>query len=258
MPSTENKHNINLARIDLAAAYRMAERQGFNEGICNHFTMMVPGSDDRFLLIPYGLHWSEVTASNLIEVDFDGNVLDDGGYSKAFDDELRVDTSALCIHAPVHQARSDARCVFHTHMPYATALTMLDDFRFPMASQNELGFYGRVAYDDTYNGVAHDHDEGRRLAAVLGNNDILMMANHGVLITGETIGQAYYDMFYLEQACRTLVLALRTGQDIRRVPQDVAAMTAKQRSRAAKTDNIRRHFNALKRLLDRDDPGYKD
>jgi ribulose-5-phosphate 4-epimerase/fuculose-1-phosphate aldolase len=126
-----------------------------------------------------------------------------------------------------------------------------------MASQNELGFSGRVSYDDTYNGVAHDHAEGHRLAKVLGNNDILIMANHGVLITGETIGQAYYDMFYLEQACRTLLLALQSGQDIRRVPQDVSAMTAKQRSREAKTDNIRRYFGALKRLLDRDDPDYK-
>ena len=256
--SDEIQPHIALARIDLAAAYRVADRQGFNEGICNHFTMMVPGSDDRFLLIPYGLHWTEVTASNLIEVDFGGNVLDDGGYSKTFDDELRVDTSALCIHAPVHSARPDARCVFHTHMPYATALTMLDDFRFPMASQNELGFYGRIAYDDTYSGVAHDQAEGERLAHVLGDNDILMMANHGVLITGETVGQAYYDMYYLEQACRTLVLALHTHQDIRRVPQDVAAKTAGQRSREAKTENIVRHFNALKRLLDRDDPGYKE
>ncbi|MGA0393548.1 MAG: class II aldolase/adducin family protein, partial [Rhodospirillales bacterium] len=164
-------NDIKQARTELAAAYRLAEKQGFNEGICNHFTMMVPGTDDRFLLIPYGMHWSEVTASNLIEVNFDGTVIDDGGYADNFDNELIVDRSALCIHAPVHQARSDARCVLHTHMPYATALTMLDDFRFPMASQNELGFYGRIAYDDDYNGVAHDHDEGHRMAKVLGSND---------------------------------------------------------------------------------------
>src|SRR5690606_35602823 len=131
-------------RIDLAAAYRMAARQGLNEGICNHFTMMVPGTEDRFLLIPYGLHWSEVTASSLIEVDFAGNVIEGEGEAEA---------TAFCIHAPIHRARPDAVCLLHTHMPHATALSLLEDFRFPFVSQNELGFYGRIAYDEEYAGL---------------------------------------------------------------------------------------------------------
>ena len=211
--------------------------------------MMVPGTDDRFLLIPYGLHWTEVTASTLIEVDFDGNMIKGEG---------RVESSAYCIHAPVHRARADARCVLHTHMPYATALTMIEGFRFPMASQNELGFYGRVAYDDDYNGVAHDSKEGERLAAIMGDNDILMMANHGVMVTGETIAQAYYDLYYLEQACRTLVIAMQSGRELRRVPQGVAAHTARQRNLEAKTENIKLHFAALRRILDREEPDYKN
>ena len=240
--------DLQQTRIDLAAAYRLAAKQGFNEGICNHFTMMVPGSDDRFLLIPYGLHWSEVTASNLIEVDFDRNILVGDG---------TADATAFCIHAPVHRARPDARCLLHTHMPWATALTMLDDFRFPMASQNELGFYGRIAYDDDYTGLAFDTDEGDRLADVMGDADILMMANHGVMIAGRTIAEAYDDLYYLEQTCRTLVLALSTGQPLKRVPQDVAAATARQMGRnSGEREGAHTHFAALKRILDREQPGY--
>lgn len=239
---------IRQIRIDLAAAYRMAARQGLNEGICNHFTMMVPGSDDRFLLIPYGLHWSEVTASNLIEVDFDGNVIEGEGEAEA---------TAFCIHAPIHRARPDARCLLHTHMPFATALSLLEDFRFPFVSQNELGFYGRIAYDDDYKGLAFDTGEGERMAKVMGSADVLMMANHGVMIAGSSIAGAYNDLYYLEQACRTLVYALQTGQPLKRIPQDIVAMTASQSSRGTSPGAIR-HFASLKRILDRHEPDYAE
>ena len=238
---------LSQIRIDLAAAYRLAVKHGFNEGICNHFTMMVPGSDGRFLLIPYGLHWSEVTASNLIKVDFDGNVIEGEGIA---------DATAFCIHAPIHRARAGARCLLHTHMPWATALTMLDDFRFPMATQNELGFYGRIAYDDAYTGLAFDTSEGERLAEVMGDADVLMMANHGVMIAGRSIAEAYEDLYYLEQTCRTLVLALSTGQPLKRVPQDVVAQTARQMGRTGERKGAQTHFAALKRILDREQPDY--
>jgi ribulose-5-phosphate 4-epimerase/fuculose-1-phosphate aldolase len=239
---------IRQIRIDLAAAYRMAARQGLNEGICNHFTMMVPGSEDRFLLIPYGLHWSEVTASNLIEVDFDGNVIEGEGEAEA---------TAFCIHAPIHRARPDARCLLHTHMPFATALSLLEDFRFPFVSQNELGFYGRIAYDDDYKGLAFDTGEGERMAKVMGNADVLMMANHGVMIAGSSIAGAYNDLYYLEQACRTLVYALQTGQPLKRIPQDIVAHTASQTSRGTSPGAVR-HFASLKRILDRHEPDYAE
>jgi ribulose-5-phosphate 4-epimerase/fuculose-1-phosphate aldolase len=238
---------LSQARIDLAAAYRLAVKHGFNEGICNHFTMMVPGSDDRFLLIPYGLHWSEVTASNLIEVDLDGNVISGDGEAEA---------TAFYIHAPIHRARPKARCLLHTHMPWATALTMLEDFRFPMASQNELGFYGRIAYDDVYTGLAFDAAEGDRLAEVMGDNAVLIMMNHGVLIAGRNLAEAYDDLYYLEQTCRTLVLAMSTGQPLKRVPQDVVALTASQMDRDGAREGAKHHFAALKRILDREQPDY--
>ncbi len=240
-------NDLAQTRIDLAASYRMAVHHGFNEGICNHFTMMVPGSDEHFLLIPYGQHWSEVTASSLLVVDFDGNVIEGEGDAEA---------TAFCIHAPIHRARANARCLLHTHMPYATALSMLEDFRFPMASQNELGFYGRIAYDDLYTGLAFDTTEGNRLAQVMGDADILVMANHGIMIAGATIQDAYDDLYYLEQACKTLVLAMSTGRELRRVPQDVVAHTARQMNRTPDRSGARHHFTALKRVMDRVLPGY--
>jgi len=239
--------DIRTLREDLAAAYRMAARQGFNEGICNHFTMMVPGSDDHFLLVPYGLHWSEVTASSLLEVDFDRNVHEGKGIAE---------TTAFCIHAPIHRARPDAQCLLHTHMPYATALSMLEDFRFPMASQNELGFYGRIAYDDDYTGLVFDTDEGDRLARVMGDCDVLMMANHGVMIAGPDIATAYDDLYYFEQACRTVVLAMQTGQTLKRVPQDICARTAQQMNRGGPRESAHMHFASLRRILDRHEPDY--
>ena len=239
--------DIQQTRIDLAAAYRSAARMGLNEGICNHFTMMVPGSQTNFLLIPYGEHWSEVTASSLIEVDLDGNVIEGDGIAE---------DTAFCIHAPIHRARADARCLLHTHMPFATALTMLEDFRFPMASQNELGFYGRIAYDDDYTGLAFDTQEGDRLAQVMGDCDILMMANHGVMIAGPDIATAYDDLYYFEQACRTLVYAYHTGQPIKRVPQDIVARTAAQMNRGGVREGATHHFAALRRILDRHEPDY--
>ena len=238
--------DIRQIRIDLAAAYRMAARQGLNEGICNHFTMMVPGTEDRFLLIPYGLHWSEVTASSLIEVDFAGNVIEGEGEAEA---------TAFCIHAPIHRARPDAVCLLHTHMPHATALSLLEDFRFPFVSQNELGFYGRIAYDEDYTGLAFDTDEGDRLAKVMGKADVLVMQNHGVMIAGRSIAGAYNDLYYFEQACRTLVLALQTGKPLKRVPQDIVAATARVSSRGD-SRGAQMHFAALKRILDRHEPDY--
>lgn len=129
---------IRAARVELAAAYRLAARFGFNEGIDNHFTLMVPGARDRFLLNAFGLHWSEVTASNLIAVDFDGHVVEGRGEAEA---------TAYFIHSRIHRAHPRARCVLHTHMPYATALTAIQGGRLEPVGINALRFNGVIAYD---------------------------------------------------------------------------------------------------------------
>jgi ribulose-5-phosphate 4-epimerase/fuculose-1-phosphate aldolase len=141
------------ARIDLAACHRLAARFGFNEGIDNHLTMLIPGYSDRFYLAPFGLLWSEVKASDLLELNFSGTVVAGHGL---------VEDTALYIHLSVHRLLPQARCVLHTHMPYATALSMLEDPRLEMAGQNALGFHGDIAYVD-YNGLALDYDEGERV-----------------------------------------------------------------------------------------------
>ena len=140
------------ARVDLAAAHRLAERQGFSEGILNHFTLAVPGTTDRYLQIPFGLHWSGVTASCLMEVGYDGRLLRGAG---------DIERSAFCIHAPIHRLIPSAACVLHTHMPFTSALTRLEDPRIEAIGQTEIGFLDCVAYDDRYTGLAPDAAEGK-------------------------------------------------------------------------------------------------
>src|SRR6516225_135279 len=141
------------ARVDLAAAHRLAVIQGFSEGIFNHLTLAVPGRNDRFLLNPFGLHWSEMTASAFMEVGYDGSVLQGDG---------EVERSAFCIHAPIHRLVPGAACVLHTHMPYASALTRLKDPRIKAIGQTEVGLSDMIAYDDQYTGPAFEPAEGER------------------------------------------------------------------------------------------------
>src|SRR5260370_24791608 len=143
------------ARVDLAAAHRLAEMQGFSEGIFNHFTLAVPGTNDRYLQIPFGLYWSEVTASCLMEVGYDGSLLSGAG---------DIERSAFCIHAPIHRMIPSAACVLHTHMPFATALTRLDEPRIEAIAQTEIGCPHCIAYDDEYTALALDPPDGARLA----------------------------------------------------------------------------------------------
>ena len=237
---------IRQARVDLAAALRLAVRYGLQEGICNHFSYAVPGQDDRFLLNPYGSHWSQLSASDLLLVDGAGKVLEGGG---------EPEVSAFCIHAPIHQRHPRARAVLHSHMPYATALTSIENGRLEPVTQNALRFHGDVAYDDDYNGVAEDPAEGARMAAALGGNRVLFLAHHGVIVVGETMAQAFDDLYYLERACEVQVLAMSTGRPLKRIGDNVAgsvfsAWSGKDGSYA------KAHFDALKRVLDAEEPGY--
>ena len=238
------------ARVDLAACYRLAAHFGLNEGIDNHLTMLVPGYEDRFLLAPFGLLWSEVRASDFMVIDFDGTIVSGKG---------PVEDTALYIHVPVHRLAPQARCALHTHMPYATALCMLDDPRLEMAGQSALGFHEQISYEADYNGLAFDHTEGERLARALGDKSVLMMRNHGVLVVGQTLPQAWERLYFLERAAQAQVLALSTGRALRRVPEAVVRSTAAQfqsGSTVGGRDRAELHFEALKRLLDRTSPDY--
>jgi ribulose-5-phosphate 4-epimerase/fuculose-1-phosphate aldolase len=235
-------------RVDLAAAFRLAVRMDLHEGVCNHFSAML--DERRFLLNSYGLHWSEVTASNLVALDGDGNVLEGTG---------EIEKTAFYIHSRIHLANPRAKCVLHTHMPYATALTLLDGGRLEMVEQNALRFHDDIAYDDTYNGLVVDPGEGDRLARVLGHKRVMFLANHGIIVVGPTVAEAFDSLYYLERACRLQVLArtmvANAGGRLRAVRPEVVSETC--RLILADTPKYAgAHFTALKRILDREEPGY--
>ncbi|MSP82417.1 MAG: aldolase [Alphaproteobacteria bacterium] len=235
------------ARVDLAAAYRLAVWFELNEGIDNHFTLMVPGRRDRFLLNAFGLHWSEVTASNLIAVDMGGKVVEGDGEAEA---------TAHYIHARLHLHHPHATCILHTHMPFAAALCSLDDGAVEPSSINALRFNADIAYDPLYTGEALSTDEGDRMAAVLGDKRILFLANHGVIVVGESVAQAFENLYFLERTCRVQVLALSTGRALRRVARHLSRGKVGTNPDAVRYADL--HFAALKRLLDKREPDYKD
>jgi ribulose-5-phosphate 4-epimerase/fuculose-1-phosphate aldolase len=243
------------ARIDLAAAFRLAVRLDLHEGVCNHFSFMLEedgvrsgGSPrtSRFLLNRYGLHWSEVSASNLLALDAQGNVLEGEG---------EFEKTAFYIHSRIHLAHPRAACVLHTHMPYATALTLLEGGRLEMAEQNALRFHEDIAYDDIYNGLVVDEAEGDRLARALGTKRVMFLASHGVIVVGETVADAFDSLYYLERACRLQVLARSMGGRLRAVRADVVQKTY-DLMRADAPKYAEAHFSALKRILEREEPGY--
>src|SRR5438067_12080000 len=233
------------ARVDLAAAFRLAVRLDLHEGVCNHFSVML-ADGHTFLLNRYGLHWSEVTASNLLALDAAGRILGaDGEYEK----------TAFWIHSRIHVAHPHAACVLHTHMPYATALTLLEEGRLEMVEQNALRFHDDIAYDDTYNGLVVDNAEGDRLARVLGSKRVMFLANHGVIVAGASVAEAFDSLYYLERACRLQVLARMTGGKLRPVRAEVARAACRMMLDDA-PKYAGAHFNALKRILDREEPAY--
>jgi ribulose-5-phosphate 4-epimerase/fuculose-1-phosphate aldolase len=236
------------ARIDLAACFRMAARLGLEEGICNHFSAMVPGRDDLFLVNPYGLAFSEIRASDLLVCSLDGAVVEGEGQPEA---------TAFFIHARLHARLPRARAAFHTHMPNATALSMIEGQPLAFAGQTALKFYGRLAVDDAYNGLALDSTEGDRIAATLGDADVVFLRNHGVIVTGSTIAEAWDDLYYLERAAEVQVKAMSTGRPLVPVPAEIARHAVAQ-MRAGDAESGRLHLESLKRRLAREEPDFSE
>ncbi len=253
-PAFAVRRNVNLetdeiwqARVDLAACLRTAARHGLEEGICNHFSAVVPGHPDLFLVNRLGYAFEEASASNLLICDFDGNVLSGDGEPEA---------TAFYIHARLHRMSPRVGAAFHTHMPNATALSMLEGEPLVWAGQTALKFYGRTVVDEDYNGLALDEREGDRIAAVLGDNDILFMKNHGVMVCAVNIAEAWDDLYYLERAAEVQLKAMSTGRPLLPVKPEVAAAAACQ-MRDGDPESARLHLESIKRVLDRKDPDYK-
>ena len=232
-------------RVQLAAAYRLADRFGMSELTETHISARLPGQTDSFLLNPYELTFDEITASSLVKVDFQGNCIGDRKWN--------INPTGFVIHSAILAARSDVNCVLHNHSRYSTAVSMLKCGLLPV-SQFALQFYNQVAYHD-YEGVSLDLAEQARLAKDLGNRSVMILRNHGLLTAGKTIAEAFILMFYLEKACEAQVLAQSTGSPL--VFPDEA--TCEKSRREQDMDNLGQlQWNALMRGLDKTDSSYRD
>ena len=225
-------------RADLALALRAAAHHGLAEGVCNHFSVELPGAAKRFLLNPRGLLWAEVGADDIVMVDAAGNKL--AGRHE-------IEPTAMFIHAAVHRLAGKT-CVLHTHMPYATALTLTAERGLDTTlSQSAMRFHGRVAVDAQYNGLALDAAEGERIASAMQGADVAFLGNHGVIVCGTRVDHAYDDLYYLERACRLQVLAQSSAR--RLVPTDAAlAQRVCDQTRGDRTQS-ELFFAALRRTL---------
>lgn len=233
-------------RKDLAAIFRGAAMFSGQAGVCSHFSLRVSDDPLLFLLNPWGMYFSEARASELLLIDENGvdqRGTGDGGFA------------AFNIHSQIHAIHPEARCVLHTHMPYATAITMLDDGRLEPASQEALRFFDDIAYDDSYNGLAHDPREGERIARKMDGKHVLFLAHHGVIVVGPSVAQAFDHLYYLERAAELQVKAMSCNRPLRLVPGDTAKKTVQQFGRE-REHWARLHLDALRRKLDREHPEY--
>jgi ribulose-5-phosphate 4-epimerase/fuculose-1-phosphate aldolase len=211
---------ISDLRRDLAGALRLAAREEMNEGICNHFSVVVPGSGlpgggERYLINPYGIHWARMTPSDLVMIDGDGTILEGEG---------DVEATARNIHIAGHRANPRHQAIFHVHMPFATALTMVEGGKLEMAHQTAARFHGRVAYQG-FGGVALNAEEGTRIAQAQKDNphaDVIFLDHHGVTIGAPSCAVAFDELYYLERACRQQVLAMSTGLALKLIPDHMA------------------------------------
>ena len=229
--------DIAILRRDLAAAFVLSDRMGFSEGICNHFSAVVPGNAERYLINPYGIHWSRMQPGDLLLIDGDGNVLEGKG---------EVEATARSIHIAGHRANVRHQVLLHTHMPHATALTMVEGGKLEMAHQTAARFLGRMAHHG-FGGIALEDGEGEHIAEAQRGNpdaDIFFLDNHGVTVGGESVAVAYDDLYYLERACRQQVLAQSIGLPLKIIEHDVLQETRRQIDEI-RVDSAEKHYRAL-------------
>ena len=235
-------------RVDLAAAFRLAAGLGWHEAVANHFSLAISADGKKFLMNPRWRHFARIKASELHLLDVEDK--------ETMSRQDAPDPSAWCIHGHIHAGVPHARCILHVHPPYATAIAALADPEIKPVEQNTARYYNRVAVDLGFAGIADNDAEGERLARALGNKSRMMMGNHGVLVVGDTVAEAFDDLYYLERACQTLVLAYSTGQKLNVMPPELAERTAQ--GWQDYKDAAFFHFAEMKAMLDEKDPSYAD
>src|SRR5881392_4014848 len=226
-------------RVDLAACYRLVAHYGWEDLVFTHITARVPGTEDQFLINPYGMFFDEITASSLVKIDIHGNKVQDSPYP--------VNPAGFVIHSAIHAARHDARCVLHTHTLNGVAI-----------SQHSISVLASLGYHD-FEGPALRDDEKPRLVADLGDKTSLVLRNHGLLTVGQTVAEAFVAMYYLETSCAIQVRAQSGGGELIPVPKDIIETTYAQvmtagRSRGSRSMLV---WPGLLRRLDRRDPSYR-
>ena len=238
-------------RVDLAACYRLGARYGMTDLIYNHITARVPGEDGHILINPYGFLYTEITASSLYKIDLDGNVV------LKPDTHYGINHAGYVIHSAVHGARHDVVCVIHTHSRAGMAVSAMKCGLLPLA-QTSMRFL-RIAYHD-FEGIADNVDERERLVRDLGDQEAMILRNHGLLVVGRTVPAAFNVLFRLERACQVQVMALSCNTELVYPPQDILEDTYERMlpkpGRAARNGDLA--WPALLRKLDRTDPSYKN
>jgi len=234
-------------RVDLAAAFRWTARLGLDEAVANHFSLAVDDDGRRFLMNPDRRHFARIKASDLLLLDADNN--------ETLDRPDAPDPTAWGLHGALHRRCPHARCVMHVHSTFATVLACLEDSTLPPINQSTAMFYKRIVVDNHYGGLAFE-EEGERCAGMLQNPAIqaMVMGNHGVLVIGRDVAQAFNRLYYFERAAETYIRALQTGRPLRVLPDRIADKTATEIENYPEQSD--RHFSELKALLDAEGSDY--
>jgi ribulose-5-phosphate 4-epimerase/fuculose-1-phosphate aldolase len=249
IPSLEGKVSEDewKIRVDLAAAYRLVAYHGWDDLIFTHLSARLPGPEHHFLLNPYNLMFEEVTASSLVKVDTNGHPVDPSPFI--------TNPAGFTIHSAIHMARPDAHAVIHLHTPHGQAVSAHGDGLLPI-TQTAMLIRDEVAYHD-YEGVAVDLDERERIVADLGQKGAMLLRNHGTLTVGDTIGEAFVKMYFLERACEAQILALSAGHaGLNNPPQGAPEVTAEQGRKGLKMAAGALAWPALLRKCYRLDPSF--
>ena len=240
---------LHKLRVDLSAAFRWAVRLNYHESVANHFSVAINDRGTQFLINPNARHFSRIRASELLILDVNNQ--------ETMVQPNAPDPTAWGLHGAVHRRCSRASCVLHVHSIFSTVLACLKDPRLPAIDQNTAQFHNRVIIDKGFDGMAFD-DEGERCAAMLGdpNKKVMVMGNHGVMVIGSSVSDAFNRLFYFERSAETYIRALQTGLDLNFLSDEVAEKTAQQWETYDGTADA--HFSELKAILDSEEPDYKD
>jgi len=243
----EDAEDIVALRQDLAAAFRLCHRFGWSESVGNHFSAAVSADGRKFLLNRCWQHFATIRASDLLLLDADAAAVMEGRDAP--------DPSAWAVHGTLHRALPQARVILHCHSPYATALACLKDPTLHPIDNNTARFFGRVGYDLAFGGISDTEAEGAHLVEAIGENTVLVMGNHGVTVTGDTVAEAFEDLYFFEKAAQTLILARSSGEELAVLSDEVARNTAE--GWRAYSGMAQHHFEYLKSTLDREDPSWR-